>query len=133
MQRGKTVLQEMGWRDDEFDWQWTAVESEAEARAALSSDAIAGWDLESGVGVVRVRASSDRRWQWYGVDAPHHWRRVVDGRVAARLQNRGERGNGVAVFKANVGVCRVGVGAAAARVGEAMSAWWRSTCKGARR
>jgi hypothetical protein len=58
MQRGKHVLQEIGWKNDEFDWQWTAVESEAEASAALSSDAKRGWDLESGVGVVRVRATS---------------------------------------------------------------------------
>jgi hypothetical protein len=25
MQRGKNVLQEIGWRDDEFDWQWTLL------------------------------------------------------------------------------------------------------------
>jgi hypothetical protein len=91
-----------------------AAESEAEASAALSRTRRRAWDLESGVGVVRVRATcSEGRcvvmWMHHIMATSGRW--TCCGKTSTR--RAGERL--VAIFAANVGVCRMGVGAAAAR------------------
>ena len=62
MQRGKTVLQEVGWSAErEMEWEWSEVASRDEAAAVRGSVGGRTWQLESGEkgGVVRV---SGVRW-----------------------------------------------------------------------
>jgi acyl-coenzyme A synthetase/AMP-(fatty) acid ligase len=128
---GKNVLQEVGWKDDEFDWQRTAVEGEAEARAALVHDALQAWDLESGRagGVMRVRATENTLVVWMHHILADEWSmQVLDEDFGKACGSQGELE--VWAESAQLWEFAEWEWEVLQREGAAMSVWWCEHLKG---
>jgi acyl-coenzyme A synthetase/AMP-(fatty) acid ligase/acyl carrier protein len=127
MQRGKTLLQEVGCRSDEFDWRWSQISSEDEAVLWLSHESHRAWDLESGEagGMLRARGSSDRRLRvWMHHVLGDEWSMRV---MQDDMRQPGEDATSRSLQMWEFAEWEWGL---LQRDGEAMSAWWREHLRG---
>ena len=54
------MLQEIGWKHDDFDWVWVDTATEDELYSLMLMESLQSWNLESGArgGVMRARMTS---------------------------------------------------------------------------